>query len=136
LRDRGVSNPDEFQSLNAAVLESELRRFDADPIAGAGALVHRLRQAMKAGQSKRAASATERETEYGRSIVQWLSVNFPELCDPKWGPHPAAVAAVIRLHHVHGKQSLVKGAYGSVVRAAVAEWERKFGDGGMAKAAA
>ncbi|MDE2103217.1 MAG: hypothetical protein KGL39_38580 [Patescibacteria group bacterium] len=125
LRDRGVSNPDEFASLDAAVLHDELRRFDSDPAVGAGALVHRLRQAERTSRTR--AAVVQREAVYARSIVAWLDENFPEFSRPI-GPHPAAVAAVIRLDYRDGKGHRSKRAWGREIRAAVADFERRFGE--------
>lgn len=81
------------------------------------------------------------EAQYGEQIRAWLLVKMPDVCrqDPKvieshrrcFGdpeanrlaastqPHPAAIAAVIRLHHGHGKGSLTVKGHGAEIRAAV-----------------
>lgn len=69
----------------------------------------------------------EREAEYGRSIAKWLEENFPDLKDTDGSPHPAAIAAVIRLHYLHGKGSLRKGEHGPEIRAAVKAFNKKWG---------
>lgn len=124
LRDRGVTNPDEFASLDAEVIAETVRWFDAqNGRVGAGVLRIELRNG---GRKPPGKPVLDAEAEYGRGIVAWLTENFPELCDPKWGPHPAAVAAVIRLDFRDGKANRSKRAWGREIRGAVAEFDRKF----------
>ena len=132
LKDRGVSDSllSEFASLPEQTVLTIITRFDADESASVGALVFRLRQAVKK-QAEPAPSKQNlmaREAQYGKDVAAWIEAEMPELCRPKWGPHPAAVAALIRLDFVHGKTNRRKSTHGPVVRAAVKDWERKFGD--------
>lgn len=125
LRDRGVTNPDEFAFLDAKAIAETIRWFDAqNGRVGAGVLRIELRNG---GRKPAALSLTQREADYGRGIVEWLSENFPELCDPKWGPHPAAVSAVIRLDFRDGKANRSKRGWGREIRGAVGEFDRRYG---------
>jgi hypothetical protein len=56
--------------------------------------------------------------EYGEQIRSWLRSTFPE-----FGDHPAAVVAVIRLHHLEGKGTLTRGRHGELIQAAVRRWD-------------
>jgi hypothetical protein len=128
LRDRGVHNPEQFASLDAETIEQTLAWFDQQAgRVGVGVLV----QELQAGGRKPAAAKQDlasKEAQYGHEVVAWLQAEMPELCRPKWGPHPAAVAALIRLDYVHGKTNRRKSTHGPTIRAAVKDWERKFGD--------
>jgi hypothetical protein len=88
---------------------------------GAGALIVGIRSGDP--PPTRPKSVLAQQAEYGRSIQAWLAKNFPEYDRPKWGPHPAAVAEVIRLHWRHGKGSLTKEEHGPAIHAAVERWE-------------
>lgn len=130
LAERGVSTPEEFAALPEQVIVRHVQRYDNDPDVTVGALVFRLRQ--EVAKLSRPASPMSRdlmarEAEYGREIVQTLTSHFPELCGEN-GPHPAAVAAVIRLHWRNGRGNLRVKRDGSAVRAAVAEFNRRWFD--------
>lgn len=130
LKERGISDTllPEFSSLSEQQVQTIVERFDADEQASIGALVFRLRQTVQK-RSRPALSRRDlmaREAQYGRDIAGWLEQHVPEVCRPVWGPHPAAVAAVIRLHHVHGRT--LKKAHISEIRASVAAWEARYGD--------
>lgn len=64
------------------------------------------------------------QERYGREIVAWLAGSFPDLCSP--APHPAAMAAVIRLHWTVGKGKLTRAEHGAEIRAAVARFDERF----------
>jgi hypothetical protein len=83
---------------------------------GPGAVVEGIRSRQM--PPTRPVSMLAAQAEYGRSIQAWLTKCFPEL-----GPHPAAVAEVIRLHWRHGKGRLTRDEHGPAIRAAVAAWE-------------
>jgi hypothetical protein len=139
LRDRGVSDPETYVALDAAVVSDVTRKWDSDSAAGVGALVSRLKAAQRGERVNRSVSLAEREAEYGRSIVDWLMAHMPDVCavNPKvveatrraygdieanamahsTGPHPAAVAAVIRCHHAAGRQTVKASAVRAAVRA-------------------
>ena len=87
----------------------------------AGTLVVVLRDGGKPGWKR--ASVADGQREYAYQIVAWLKKNFPEFDRPDWGVHPAAVAAVIRLHHRVGRGNLTKAKHGGEVRAAVSAWD-------------
>lgn len=125
LSDRGVSNPAEFASLDAQTVERTLAWFDqqGDRV-GVGVLVRELRNGGRKAPARR--DLLGREAQYGRDVCAWIRKHFPDLCNTDWGPHPAAIVAVIRLHHLHGKGSLRPGTHGSQIRAAVEDWEHRF----------
>src|SRR5215472_602226 len=75
---------------------------------GPGALIQGIRSGGLPPQPTRQRTVLEEQAEYGRSIQAWLARCFPELDRPGWGPHPAAIAEVIRLHWRHGKGRLTK----------------------------
>jgi hypothetical protein len=132
LRARGVTKPDEFAALGADVIDDTIRWFDAqDGRVGAGVLVNELRAGGKPGwtpQASRSASVADTQREYGESITAWLTKHLPELDRPGWGPHPAAVAAVIRIHHRDGKTALSKSKHAAEIRQAVRDWVAKWGE--------
>ncbi len=64
-------------------------------------------------------TALDEQREYGEQIRDWLTEHFPDLCDEHWGPHPAAVAEVIRLHYRDGKGALTERRHGREIRQAV-----------------
>ena len=89
---------------------------------GVGALVSGIRSGNL--PPARPKSMLARQDEYLLGILRWLAKNFPEYDRPRWGPHPAAVAEVIRLHWRHGKGSLTKEQHGPAIHAAVEAWEK------------
>lgn len=124
LRKRGVTNPDEFAHLDAETLNRTIRWFDDQKgRVGAGVLVAELRR----GGKRPTGSLVDEQREYANQITAWLSRHFPDLDRPGYGPHPGAVAEVIRLHHVHGKRSLTVIQHGSYIRAAVKAFDERWG---------
>lgn len=65
-----------------------------------------------------------RQVQYGQEIGDWLRQMFPEFCSPQ--PHPGAVAAVIRLHYLHGRGRLTRGEHGDAIREFVSCWEARL----------
>ena len=131
LRDRDVTTPDEFASLEASVIADTVRWYDHErtqrPIT-AGVLVTQLRAGGKPGwKPARAAAGLEHEAQYAADVVAWLRKHFPELDRPRFGPHPAAVAEVIRLHARDGNGVLTKAVHGREIRAAVVAWNTRWG---------
>ena len=126
LRARGVTAP----VAQALAADHDAERIQAwtDYAArhqgmGAGALIEGLRSGELPPAPAKPKSMLAEQAEYGRSIQAWLSKNFPEYDRPRWGPHPAAVAEVIRLHWRHGKGTLTREEHGPAIHAAVAKWE-------------
>jgi hypothetical protein len=90
---------------------------------GGGVLVAAIRE----GRAPRPRTGSlDREREYGEQICDWLNQHFPELREPSGRPHPAAIAAVIRLHHAYGKGRLTLREHGGAIRAAVRRWGERF----------
>jgi hypothetical protein len=126
LRARGVA---EFMARRLAdEYDAELISAWTDyaarhPSMGAGALIEGIRS----GQLPPAkpVRVLDAQAQYGRDIQAWLSKHFPELDRPGWGPHPAAIAEVIRLHWRHGKGRLTREEHGPAILAAVEAWERE-----------
>lgn len=120
LRGLGVSAASEFASLDAQVGERTVtgwRQQSSD----VNLLVYRLRAALKAQAGKRSSALLKREAEYGQRITSFIAARYPEFVHDE-RPHPAAVATVIRLHFVRGKE-LEAAEYDQPVRAAVARWD-------------
>lgn len=131
LVERGV-NPGKAQELAAQFDPDRLRAavayFDAQRpgTVGPGVLV----KAVLEGRSptrQGPRSVLDEQLEYAASIVTWLRAHFPDLDRPEWGPHPAAVAAVIRLHGQRLKGRLTVSEHGPEIRRAVREWDAKWG---------
>lgn len=128
LRARNIASPEELMPFASpqAVLGA-CRWWDTQKSAGTGMLAKVIREGgMPDWRPRR--SMLDEQQEYGQQICDWLGENFPTLCDDRWGPHPAAIAAVIKLHYAEGKGSLRKGTHGPVIRAAVKAWDDKWGD--------
>lgn len=131
LRARGIINPEQF--LDAATPEAILdtcRWYDAqNGRVGTGVLVAELRAGGRAGwqPEPRQRDVTAEQRAYADEIVAWLREHFPEVDRPVYGPHPAAVAAVIRLHWVYGKGRLTVREHGPEICAAVDRWEEAWG---------
>lgn len=89
---------------------------------GPGVLVRAIREGRQPQRAR--TTSLEAQRSYGHDVTAWLQVKFPDLCDP--APHPAAVAAVIRLHHQHGKGSLTAAAHGPAIRQAVAAFDTRY----------
>jgi hypothetical protein len=124
LIDRGV-NPTsarEFVAqLDAEAIGRTIGWFDGQSgRVGAGVLVAELK---RGGRPAQRAGLIEEQRQYGQDITDWLRKHFPEFDRPRFGPHPAAVAAVIQLHHRDGKRALTKRRHGAEIRAAVKRWE-------------
>jgi hypothetical protein len=104
---------------DAERIQAWIEYADTQSGMGAGAIVQGIRSGdMPPAKPKSMLAA---QAEYGRSIQAWLTRCFPEL-----GPHPAAVAEVIRLHWRHGKGRLTKEEHGPAIQAAVVAWEKKW----------
>ncbi|GAC1603198.1 MAG: hypothetical protein NVS3B21_31650 [Acidimicrobiales bacterium] len=127
LRERGILNHDQFAAIGAEAILGACRWFDAQKgRVGQGVLVMELKAGGKPGWQPKPSSVVDQQREYGNRICDWLSESFPDLCDAKWGPHPASIAAVIRLHYAEGKGSLRKGEHGPVIRKAVRDFNKQY----------
>lgn len=125
MRERGITNPEELAGFAepAAILRA-CRWFDGRHDAGPGLLAKVVRDGGMRERLSERDSMLEREKRYGLEIVEWLRAEFPEWNkDEGNGTHPAAVAAVIRLHFKHGKGRLTKGEHGAVIRDAVCRFD-------------
>jgi hypothetical protein len=107
----------EFASVDA--IERSIEWWDRLPDAAPAVLVGSIRGG---GIPARHTDSVQ----YGEQIVAWLTEYFPELADEHGRPHPAAVAAVIRLHHRRGKGQLTKREHGPEIRAAVKAWAKRY----------
>ena len=120
LKTRGVTSPDEFATLNDATILDTIRWFDLqEGRVGAGVLVAELRNG---GRQPTRRNTTAEQQAYADAIVASLRRHFPEFDRPVDGPHPAAIAAVIRLHWLYGKDVAVL-EHGGTIRAAVTTWD-------------
>ena len=130
LKERAIDNPEQYLKLAAPDrILATCRWYDEQGgRVGPGVLVMELRAGGKPAtwspQAER--SLLDEQRVYGDSIAAWLHEKFPALCDPD--PHPAAIAAVIRLHFKHGKGRLTVAEHGAEIRAAVADFKRRFED--------
>lgn len=123
LRERGVTNPQQFASLDAKTISETIQWFDSqNGRVSAGVLVHELRNG---GRRAKRQSILAQEKEYATGIVKFLRARYPDLCDPN--PHPAAVATVTRLHFLRGKD-LPAVEYDTPIFEAVKRWDERFGD--------
>lgn len=127
LIDRGISNPQQFADLGVEAIEGTCRWFDAQSgRVGTGVLVHELRAGGKPNWSGPSSSSgselLKEQVRYGDEIQAWLCQHFPEC-----GPHPAAIAAVVRMHFLYGKGRLTVTEHGAEIRGAVARWEGRWG---------
>ena len=77
---------------------------------------------MNRGVGRRPVPDVNRERDYGLQVEAWLKRVFPE-----FGAHPAAIVAVIRLHHTVGKGRLTKREHGEQIAGAVRVWEARYG---------
>lgn len=122
LVERGVV-PTNAQALIAAYDQQRVADavawFDSQPTGavGAGLLVRAVRE----GRSPLRRQAVSQQRDYWRSLEAWLEGAFPE-----FGAHPAAAAAVMRLHRRHGRGSVTRREHGPIIRAAVDRWERRY----------
>ena len=125
---RGVSDPEQllrFASPEAIV--GACGWFDS--LAGNPGLGV-LANAIKAGgkpdwQPPKPRSTLGAQQAYGEKIVERLREHFPQWNKPDGNrTHPAAIAAVIRLHWLYGKDVAVL-EHGGAIRAAVTTWDGK-----------
>jgi hypothetical protein len=112
-----------LQTCSLQAIARTIEWWDERSTAGPGVLVEAIR---KGGISEQR-SVLDRQAQYGEQICDWLNEHFPALKQASGRPHPAAIAAVIRLHYEHGKGSLTPGRHGSQIRGAVKAWEKKWG---------
>lgn len=105
-------------------IQKALAYWDALPDAGPGLLVKAIREGRAPAEKKRDLLGEQRK--YGDDIRDWLTQNMPEFNRPNEGPHPAAVAAVIRLHHQHGKGRITRREHGSWIRQFVKDWKKRM----------
>lgn len=117
-----------LQNASLEAIARTIEWWDELPDAGPGVLVEAIRKGGVAEQR----SVLERQREYGEQICDWLNERFPDLRQPSGRPHCAAIAAVIRLHHQHGKGMLTKRAHGAIIRQAVKDFDAKWGTTGSA----
>ena len=130
LADRGVTKPEQFAALGVTAIAQTILWFDQEQTkrsVGTGVLVTELRNGGRRQTARRASDLLDSEAEYGQKIVDWLEAKMPDVCRPAYGPHPAAVAAVVRLHWRKGKGSLTVGSSGAEIRAAVQRFDERFG---------
>lgn len=141
LRDRGVAEHAlaEFETADPRTVMETCIWFDEQRgRIGVGAFLLELRGRLS---QRRRLSTLDAEKEYGNQIRAWLLAKLPDVCKPddrlvEWErrlygedaarglaaasePHPAAVGAVIRLHHRYGKGQLTVREHGPMIRAAV-----------------
>lgn len=125
LRDRGVTNPDEFAHLDDAVIVDTTQWFDDESRRrqiGVGVLVAELRKGGRRPQQRRDLIAES--AEYGRSMHAWVRQHMPDLVVDGYA-HPAAIAALIRLHKRHGKGSVTVREHGLWIREFVSDWKAR-----------
>lgn len=125
MQSRGLNNVDDLLSFATPDrIVGACRWWDGKRGAGTGVLAQAIRRGgMDEPSEQRDLLA---EQKYADSIVAWLRQHFPQFDRPVYGPHPAAVAAVIRLHWLHGKGQLTVQEHGPEIRAAVARWEEEW----------
>lgn len=80
-----------------------------------------VREADLEAQLSRYSDLLEQQARYAKAICAWLDRCFPDL-----HTHPAAVAAVIRLHYRYGKGNLTASKHGVEIREAVTRWDESF----------
>lgn len=108
-------------------------------------LVERIQSGDEPPELTKRLSESERQAAYGRSVVEWLAQKMPEFFTvnakvveatrkaygdveantlaASSGAHPAATAAVMRLHYSDGKLTVKE--HGPVIRAAVREFDAR-----------
>lgn len=132
LRLRGIANPEQWSALGAEAINGTIRWFDAqNGRVGPGVLIRELQAGGKPAWNpsmQHPRSMLDREREYGEQVWSWLARHFPDLDRPGWGPHPAAVACVLRLHQRDGRGSVTVARHGAEIRAEVRRWVRKWGE--------
>jgi hypothetical protein len=127
LRDRDVAAGNAHSLVAAFPAEqvtNAIAYVDGIKDAGPGLLVNAIREGRTA--RRKPASIVDQQREYGERICAWLTEHFPDLCDSRWGPHPASIAAVIGLHHSEGRGSLRAGLRGPVIRGAVRDFNERY----------
>ena len=78
--------------------------------------------------NKQHAALMAAQAAYGNQIRDWLRKHFPQWnTDHGNRTHPAAITAVIRLHHQHGKGKLTVREHGPAIRSAVDGFEKATG---------
>src|SRR5215472_12951143 len=103
LKDRGMDNPEQWAHLDPAVIKATVRWYDEqNGRVGIGVLVNELRKGGR--QPARRRDPLAEQQTYADELVAWVRRHLPEVDRPRHGPHPAAVAAVIRLQWQHGKR--------------------------------
>lgn len=125
---RGLSRPvaeRHAASFAAQQIENAVAYFDQQTGVGAGVLDLAIREARV--PVRKQSAGLEREAQYAADVVAWLRKHFPEFDRPVWGPHPAAIGAVVRLHGRDGKGTLSRSAHGPEIRAAVKAWDDRWG---------
>lgn len=127
MSNRGIDNPQELLAFASPErILAACRWWDTKPGAGAGVLARVIRQGgIEPQAASKTSSLLEEQDRYGESIVAWLREKLPDVCD-EGRPHPAAIAAVIRLHGRYGRGSLTPGDHGDQVRLAVKVWHQRF----------
>lgn len=75
--------------------------------------------------AKQRAQLLQDQVVYGQRVSAWLVENFPDLCKDG-SPHPAAFAAVIRLHGLYGKGRLTRSQHGPMIRSAVQRFQKEL----------
>jgi hypothetical protein len=117
-----------LETASLAAIRRSIDWWDRQSEVGPGVLVEVIRRGGVAEQPQ-ATSLLEREREYGERVAAWLNTNFPEFTQPSGNPHCAAITAVIRLHHEHGKGQITRREHGAVIRQAVKDFDAKWGTG-------
>lgn len=143
LEERGVINAAKLVGLSTPVkVLGWCRWWDTQRGVGVALLVDRIRS----GEEPPAVVEPDSATRYIDGVVDWLHRKMPEVfavsaavvkatrttygdveakrLESSAGPHPAAVAAVIRLHHSTGGKLTVK-EHGPTIRAAVREFDER-----------
>lgn len=136
LQARGVGEHvfGDFRALDPAVILDTCRWYDEQKgRVTTGVLVEELRAGGRTPSKRR--SVADGRREYDEQVVAWLREHFPDLDRPVWGPHPAALAAVFRLHRTCGKGALTVREHGPVIRAAVKAFDLKWAAPGPGEAA-
>jgi hypothetical protein len=147
LEERGITRPDQLVAASEPItVLAWCRWWDAQHGVSPALLVDRIRSG---DQPPRIITGRtdelDRQARYLADVVGWLVRKMPEVCtaDPKvveatrrvYGegeanglaldntPHPAAIAAVIRLHHTAGK--LTVKTHGPDIRTAVRTFDAR-----------
>lgn len=142
LADRGIIRPEELLAFAApANILAWCRWWDAQHGVRKELLAERIRSGETAPALKTAAGS---QADYGDRVRDWLVSKMPDVCkvnakvvdahrrlygdeladqlEAATSPHPAAIAAVLRLHYRVGRLTVKE--HGAEIRAAVREWDR------------